>query len=128
LPTRNIIKKQPQVPKKERPINTFFGDETHLQVEKDYAKARAGVVHEVRLAKEAEADMDKHVTKAERLARKELAKHGDSGPRNGNEYGSYMNSDQRAAGPIGAGNATTNQVKIASPSQASSAPPSNELL
>ncbi|KAL3739087.1 hypothetical protein ACJRO7_020479 [Eucalyptus globulus] len=98
------------------------------KVEKDYAKARAGVAHEVRLAKEAEADMDKHVTKAERLARKELAKHGDSGPRNGNEYGSYMNSDQRAAGPIGAGNATTNQVKIASPSQASSAPPSNELL
>ncbi|XP_056174047.1 late embryogenesis abundant protein 6-like [Syzygium oleosum] len=98
------------------------------KAEKDYAKARAGVAHEVRLAREAEADMDKHVNKAERLARKELAKHGDGGPRNNNGYGSYTNSDQRATDPIGAGNATTYEVKIASPSQASSAPPSNKLL
>ncbi|KAF8028746.1 hypothetical protein BT93_E1410 [Corymbia citriodora subsp. variegata] len=90
------------------------------KAEKDYTKARADVAHEVRLAKEAEAEMDKHVSKAERLAQKELEKHGVGRPGNGNVQESSMNSDPRAAGPIGAGNATAHQ--------ASSAPPSSKLL
>lgn len=82
----------------------------------------------MRLAREAEADMDKHVTKAERLARKELEKEGDVGPGNNDGYESYMSSGRGAAGSIGAGNTATYEVKIASPSQASSAPPSHNLL
>lgn len=41
-----------------------------LQAEKDMAKARMDVAHEVRLAKEAEAEMDLHVNKAAEKAEK----------------------------------------------------------
>ncbi|KAI3418643.1 uncharacterized protein J3R85_013591 [Psidium guajava] len=74
------------------------------KAEKEYAKARAAVAHEVRLAREAEAEMDKHVTKAERLAQKELEKHGVAGgPSSNSEHESSMNSDPGATDPIGAG-------------------------
>lgn len=46
-----------------------------LQAEKEIAKARMEVAHEVRLAKEAEAAMDMHVAKAGQKAQRELAKH-----------------------------------------------------
>ncbi|KAI9092961.1 hypothetical protein K1719_027484 [Acacia pycnantha] len=42
---------------------------------KDMAKARVEVAHEVRLAKEAEAAMEIHVSKAEQKVLKEMAKH-----------------------------------------------------
>ncbi|KAJ4727358.1 Late embryogenesis abundant protein [Melia azedarach] len=45
------------------------------RAERDLAKARVNVAHEVRLAKEAEAEMDLHVAKATEKAEKEIAKH-----------------------------------------------------
>ncbi|XP_031394218.1 late embryogenesis abundant protein 6-like [Punica granatum] len=44
------------------------------KAEKDLAKARMGIAHEVRLAKEAEAAMDLHVAKADELAKREMEK------------------------------------------------------
>lgn len=46
-----------------------------VQAEKDLAKARIEIAHEVRLAKEAEAAMDMHVAKADEIAKREMAKH-----------------------------------------------------
>ncbi|KAH7576124.1 hypothetical protein ACOSP7_003764 [Xanthoceras sorbifolium] len=45
------------------------------QAEKDLAKARMNIAHEVRLAKEAEAEMELHVSKAAEKVDKEMAKH-----------------------------------------------------
>ncbi|KAK3195305.1 hypothetical protein Dsin_026615 [Dipteronia sinensis] len=45
------------------------------KAEKDMAKARMNIAHEVRLAREAEAEMELHVAKAAEKADKELAKH-----------------------------------------------------
>nr|KYP53488.1 hypothetical protein KK1_024626 [Cajanus cajan] len=45
------------------------------KAEKEIAKARMDVAHEVRLAKEAEAAMDLHVAKAGKRVDNELAKH-----------------------------------------------------
>lgn len=50
-----------------------------FQAEKDLAKARMDIAHEVRLAKEAEAAMDLHVTKAGERAEKEIEKHTSTG-------------------------------------------------
>ncbi|OMO92960.1 Late Embryogenesis Abundant protein [Corchorus capsularis] len=44
------------------------------QAEKDVAKARMDIAHEVRMAKEAEVEMDMHVKKAGRLAQREMEK------------------------------------------------------
>lgn len=46
-----------------------------MQAEKDLAKAKMQIAHEVRLAREAEAAMDLHVAKADELAKREMAKH-----------------------------------------------------
>ncbi|WRX12465.1 Enhancer of rudimentary - like 1, partial [Theobroma cacao] len=43
--------------------------------EKDLAKARMNIAHEVRKAKEAEAEMDMHVAKAGNMAKREVDKH-----------------------------------------------------
>lgn len=48
------------------------------QAEKELAKARVEVAHEVRLAREAEAAMDLHVAKAGMKAEKEMAKYADT--------------------------------------------------
>ncbi|KAI9180943.1 hypothetical protein LWI28_009574 [Acer negundo] len=45
------------------------------KAEKDIAKARMNIAHEVRLAREAEAEMELHVAKAADKADKEIAKH-----------------------------------------------------
>ncbi|KAJ1432728.1 Late embryogenesis abundant protein [Sesbania bispinosa] len=45
------------------------------KAEKEIAKARIEIAHEVRLAKEAEAAMDLHVSRAGERAEKEIAKH-----------------------------------------------------
>ncbi|XP_028787280.1 late embryogenesis abundant protein 6 [Neltuma alba] len=45
------------------------------QAEKDIAKARMEVAHEIRLAKEAEAAMELHAAKAQQKASQEMAKH-----------------------------------------------------
>ncbi|KAK7401393.1 hypothetical protein VNO78_12829 [Psophocarpus tetragonolobus] len=45
------------------------------KTEKEIAKARKDVAHEVRLAKEAEATMDLHVAKAGKIAEREISKH-----------------------------------------------------
>ncbi|XP_043695271.1 late embryogenesis abundant protein 6-like [Telopea speciosissima] len=49
------------------------------QAEKELAKARLDVAHEVRKAREAEAEMDLHVNKAVEKADKEIAKHHELG-------------------------------------------------
>lgn len=48
------------------------------QAEKDLAKTRVEIAHEMRLAKEAEASMDLHVNKAAEKARRHESKHPDS--------------------------------------------------
>ncbi|KAL1352906.1 hypothetical protein HN51_016875 [Arachis hypogaea] len=45
------------------------------KAEKELAKARMDIAHEARLAKEAEAEMDRHVAKASEIAEKEITKH-----------------------------------------------------
>ncbi|EOY19818.1 Late embryogenesis abundant protein [Theobroma cacao] len=45
------------------------------KAEKDLAKARMNIAHEVRKAKEAEAEMDMHVAKAGNMAKREVDKH-----------------------------------------------------
>ncbi|KAK0580435.1 hypothetical protein LWI29_001962 [Acer saccharum] len=45
------------------------------KAEKDMAKARMNIAHEIRLAREAEAEMELHVAKAADKADKEIAKH-----------------------------------------------------
>ncbi|XP_050237369.1 late embryogenesis abundant protein 6-like [Mercurialis annua] len=47
--------------------------------EKELAKARVEIAHEVRMAREAEAEMELHVAKAGEKAHKEIAKHNDTG-------------------------------------------------
>lgn len=51
-----------------------------VQSENDIMQARKDIAHEVRLAKEAEAAMDLHVTKAGERAEKEIEKHAPMGP------------------------------------------------
>ncbi|XP_057980527.1 uncharacterized protein LOC131166199 isoform X2 [Malania oleifera] len=46
------------------------------KAEKELAKARVEVAHEVRLAREAEAQMELHVNKASQKAERQMAKHG----------------------------------------------------
>ena len=46
-----------------------------MQAEKELAKARMDVAHEVRLAREAEAEMELHVAKAGQRVEREIAKH-----------------------------------------------------
>ncbi|KAG5021063.1 hypothetical protein AAZX31_06G290200 [Glycine max] len=50
------------------------------KAEKEIADARKNVAHEVRLAKEAEAEMDIHVEKAGKIAEKEISKHASKNP------------------------------------------------
>ncbi|KAK2650929.1 hypothetical protein Ddye_018418 [Dipteronia dyeriana] len=45
------------------------------KAEKDMAKARMNIAHEVRLAREAEAEMELHIAKAADKADKEIGKH-----------------------------------------------------
>ncbi|KAE9463010.1 hypothetical protein C3L33_05077, partial [Rhododendron williamsianum] len=45
------------------------------QAERELAKARVDIAHEVRLAREAEASMELHVAKAGKKAEREIAKH-----------------------------------------------------
>uniref|UniRef100_A0A5B6YY64 Uncharacterized protein n=1 Tax=Davidia involucrata TaxID=16924 RepID=A0A5B6YY64_DAVIN len=45
------------------------------KAEKELAKARVEIAHEVRMAREAEAAMDLHVTKAAERANREISKH-----------------------------------------------------
>lgn len=80
-----------------------------MQAEKDIAKARVEVAHEVRLAKEAEAAMDLHVAKAGQKAERELAKHNMSSS-------TTMNTHHPAGGPAPATNP---------PAMAAMAPPTN---
>lgn len=54
--------------------------EMFIQAEKEIAQARVDIAHEVRLAKEAEAQMDLHVTKAGERAEKEIEKHSSTNP------------------------------------------------
>ncbi|KAL7238358.1 hypothetical protein ACSBR2_004457 [Camellia fascicularis] len=56
-----------------------------LTVEKELAKARVDIAHEVRLAKEAEAAMDLHVTKAGERAQREIEKHAVNEPTHAND-------------------------------------------
>ena len=51
-----------------------------MQAEKELAKARKDIAHEARLAKEAEAEMDRHVAKAGEIAEREIAKHQSNKP------------------------------------------------
>lgn len=51
-----------------------------MQAEKELAKARVEVAHEVRLAREAEAAMDLHVAKAGEKAEREMAKYAHTHP------------------------------------------------
>lgn len=53
------------------------------QAEKDIAKARMEVAHEMRLAKEAEAEMGMHVAKAGQKVEREAAKHEPKQPDTG---------------------------------------------
>ncbi|CAL5398244.1 unnamed protein product [Camellia sinensis] len=55
------------------------------RVEKELAKARVDIAHEVRLAKEAEAAMDLHVTKAGERAQREIEKHAVNEPTHAND-------------------------------------------
>ncbi|XAR54251.1 hypothetical protein NMG60_11029297 [Bertholletia excelsa] len=48
------------------------------KAEKDLAKARTDIAHEMRLAKEAEAEMELHVAKAGRRVDREIAKQADN--------------------------------------------------
>ncbi|KAF3447590.1 hypothetical protein FNV43_RR12777 [Rhamnella rubrinervis] len=82
------------------------------KAEKEIAKARIEVAHEVRLAKEAEAVMDLHVAKAGQKAERELAKHNMSSS-------TTMNTHHPAGGPAPA-NAATNPPPVAA-----MAPPTN---
>ncbi|KAG6597226.1 Late embryogenesis abundant protein 6, partial [Cucurbita argyrosperma subsp. sororia] len=50
------------------------------KVEKELAKARVEVAHEVRLAKEAEAEMDLHVARAGMIAENEMAMYANNPP------------------------------------------------
>jgi len=54
--------------------------EVFIQAEKEIAQARVDIAHEVRLAKEAEAEMDLHVAKAGERAEKEIEKHQSTNP------------------------------------------------
>lgn len=63
-----------------------------LQAEKEIAKARMDIAHEVRMAKEAEAAMDLHVSKAGERAEQEIAKHSSKNP----NAGEIMNSTDSA--------------------------------
>ncbi|RDX75610.1 hypothetical protein CR513_44488, partial [Mucuna pruriens] len=51
-----------------------------MRAEKEIAKARMDVAHEVRLAKVAEASMDLHAAKAEKIVQKEMSKHTSNNP------------------------------------------------
>ncbi|XP_050385922.1 late embryogenesis abundant protein 6-like [Argentina anserina] len=69
------------------------------KAEKEIAKARADIAHEVRLAKEAEATMVHHVAKAgeiaragEQMANEQLAKHGGSNATTGGRGGDVPNT------------------------------------
>ena len=53
----------------------MFSINMKIQAEKEIAKARIDIAHEVRLAREAEAKMDLHAAKAEQRAQKAIAKH-----------------------------------------------------
>ncbi|KVI00567.1 Late embryogenesis abundant protein, LEA-25/LEA-D113 [Cynara cardunculus var. scolymus] len=71
------------------------------KVEKDLAKSRADVAHEIRLAKEAEAAMDRHVNKAVEKAANYDAKLAED-KRSGHENDGLKNrhdaaNEQRAA-------------------------------
>lgn len=72
-----------------------------FQAEKDLAKARKEIAHEVRLAKEAEATMDLHVSKAGEKAEREIAKHTSQNP------GVAMNSTDAATMGMGGANDPT---------------------
>ncbi|XP_023538811.1 late embryogenesis abundant protein 6-like [Cucurbita pepo subsp. pepo] len=61
------------------------------KVEKELAKARVEVAHEVRLAKEAEAEMDLHVARAGMIAENEMAMYANNPPT------SFVPSDAAAA-------------------------------
>jgi len=63
-----------------------------IQAEKEIAQARVDIAHEVRLAKEAEAEMDLHVTKAGERAEKEIEKHSSTNP-NANANATAMPSN-----------------------------------
>ena len=54
------------------------------KAEKELAEARKDIAHEVRLAKEAEAAMDLHVSKAGERAEKEIEKHTHASTNNPN--------------------------------------------
>ena len=55
-----------------------------LQAEKELAKARVDIAHEVRLAREAEAAMQLHVDKAAQRVDREIAKHEEKQPSHDN--------------------------------------------
>ncbi|KAG6628424.1 late embryogenesis abundant protein 6-like [Carya illinoinensis] len=63
------------------------------KAEKDLAKARMEVAHEVRLAKEAEAAMELHVARAGEKAEREEAKHA---PKNPNASGAVDSTEKGA--------------------------------
>ncbi|XWS56846.1 hypothetical protein CRYUN_Cryun09bG0120400 [Craigia yunnanensis] len=50
------------------------------KVEQDIAKARIDIAHEVRMAREAEAEMDMHVEKAREIAETVPKKHESQNP------------------------------------------------
>jgi head-tail adaptor len=57
-----------------------FEHKMFMQAEKEIAQARMDIAHEVRLAKEAEAAMDLHVSKAGERAEQEIGKHASTDP------------------------------------------------
>ncbi|KAF5732809.1 late embryogenesis abundant protein [Tripterygium wilfordii] len=65
------------------------------KAEKELAKARMDIAHEVRMAKEAEAEMELHVSKAGVRAQREIEKHTNQKP-NAN----HSNAAATDTGPI----------------------------
>uniref|UniRef100_A0A2N9GFH6 Uncharacterized protein n=1 Tax=Fagus sylvatica TaxID=28930 RepID=A0A2N9GFH6_FAGSY len=97
------------------------------KAEKDIAKARMDVAHEVRLAKEAEAEMELHVAKAGEKVEKEAAKHAPMQPNasgtNMADHGAMSTGNRSLDDPAGAP-PTTNTAEM----NTTQAPPVKKFL
>lgn len=79
---------------------------TFFQAEKDLAKSRAEVAHEIRLAREAEASMDMHVNKAVEKAAQHDAKLASDNDRGQAKNG--LNSEQSGSADHSDGKSSSN--------------------
>lgn len=100
------------------------------QAEKELAKARVEVAHEVRLAREAEASMDLHVSKAGMKAEEEMAKYATT---HTNPFTAPGGNVDMAAAPHGTGNmaAAPGVTMVGAPganNMHAGPPPSKKLL